>query len=76
VDSVKLNEPPPDWLVSNAKRSDQPEPRPEWMGREAPNFTLPNLEGQQVRLTAMRQGCAFGLLGDVVWSVRSRDANR
>jgi hypothetical protein len=43
VDSVKLNQPPPKWLVENAKRSDQPEPRPEWIGREAPDFTLPSL---------------------------------
>ena len=54
MDSVKLNQPPPEWLVESANRSDQPEPRPEWVGREAPNFTLPSLDGQQVRLPAMR----------------------
>jgi peroxiredoxin len=54
VDSVKLNQPPPQWLVESANRSDQPEPRPEWLGREAPDFTLRDLDGRRIQLSTMR----------------------
>lgn len=54
VDSVKLNQPPPKWLVESANRSDQPEPRPEWLGREAPDFTLRDLDGRRAQLSTMR----------------------
>ena len=53
VDSVKLNQPPPEWLVdSSTKHGDQP--RPERIGRDAPDFSLLDLDGRQVVLSTMR----------------------
>jgi peroxiredoxin len=53
VDSVKLNQPPPEWLVAESTiRRDHP--RPEWVGRDAPDFSLLDLDGRQVKLSAMR----------------------
>lgn len=55
VDSVKLNQSPPQWLVEVAtNNSDEPKPRPEWIGREASDFTLHDLDGRQVQLSTMR----------------------
>ena len=53
VDSVKLNRPPPEWLVEFATKSGD-HPRPDWVGREAPDFTLLDLSGREVKLSAMR----------------------
>ncbi|HVH70309.1 MAG TPA: hypothetical protein VNB49_04265 [Candidatus Dormibacteraeota bacterium] len=40
VDSVKLNQAPPKWLVEfSTTHGDHP--RPEWVGRSAPEFSLP-----------------------------------
>jgi peroxiredoxin len=55
VDSVKLNQPPPEWLTELLKkRDDAGHDRPEWIGRGAPPFSLLDLDGRQVTLAAMR----------------------
>jgi thiol-disulfide isomerase/thioredoxin len=55
VDSVKLNQPPPQWLIDHSKVSiAHPQPRPEWVGRGAPDFNLLDLDGHPVRLSSMR----------------------
>ncbi|MGB8325034.1 MAG: redoxin domain-containing protein, partial [Candidatus Acidiferrum sp.] len=56
VDSVKLNQPPPRWLIeaSEDRINQHPQPRPEWVGREAPDFNLLDLAGRSVRLSSAR----------------------
>jgi peroxiredoxin len=53
VELIKVNQPPPDWLVE-ASTTNRNRPRPAWVGRDAPDFTLPTLERDQVSLSAMR----------------------
>jgi peroxiredoxin len=53
VDSVKLNQPPPEWLVDFTNHLPADHPRPEWVGRTAPNFRLSDLDGHQVDSRAM-----------------------
>lgn len=54
VDSVKLNQPPPQWLieVSNQPRVDHA--RSEWAGKTAPDFVLSDLDGHEVDSSSMR----------------------
>jgi hypothetical protein len=55
VDSVKLNQPPPEWFTELLKkRADAGHDRPDWIGRDAPPFSLLDLNGRQVTLAAMR----------------------
>ena len=55
IDSVKLNEPPPKWLIDNElSRSHADHLVPEWIGRDAPIFNLPDLDGHKVNLSTMR----------------------
>lgn len=54
VDSVKFNQAPPQWLVDIASRAQESDhPRPEWVGRTAPDFVLPDLDGRQVNASSM-----------------------
>jgi peroxiredoxin len=53
ADSIKLNRPPPEWLTQfPPARGDYL--RPEWLGREAPDFTLLDLDGRPVTLSSLR----------------------
>jgi len=55
IDSVKLNQPPPKWLIDyELSRSHADHRIPEWIGKEAPNFNLPDLDGHKVDLLTMR----------------------
>jgi peroxiredoxin len=55
LDSVKLNQPPPEWLIESLKSPhDADHNVPKWIGRDAPQFTLPDLDERQVSLKAMR----------------------
>jgi len=55
VDSVKLNQPPPEWFTELLKeRPDAGHDRPDWIGRDAPPFSLLDLNDRQVTLAAMR----------------------
>jgi peroxiredoxin len=55
VDSVKLNEAPPEWLVEHSmKPASDPQPRTEWVGRSAPDFELPDIDGHSIRLSSLR----------------------
>jgi len=55
VDSVKINQPPPDWFVElSKKRADAGHDRPEFVGREAPALSLRDLDGRQITLQDMR----------------------
>lgn len=55
VDSVKLNQPPPEWFTESLKApADAGHDRPDWAGRDAPPFSLLDLGGRQVTLAAMR----------------------
>ena len=52
VDSIELNQPPADWLVKRgAQYGDRA--RPEFVGRSAPDFGLPDLDGHQVKLSSL-----------------------
>jgi peroxiredoxin len=53
VDSVKLNQPPPKWLVE-VSTTHGDHARPEWVGRSAPDFSLPDLDGHRVNLSTMK----------------------
>jgi peroxiredoxin len=53
VDSVKLNQPPPEWLIKISTTNGD-HPRPDWVGRSAPDFNLLDLDGRPVRLSIMR----------------------
>jgi hypothetical protein len=51
IDSAKLNQPPPKWLIDNElSRSNADHLIPEWIGKEAPTFNLPDLDGHNVDL--------------------------
>jgi thiol-disulfide isomerase/thioredoxin len=55
--SVKLNQPPPDWLVEFAKRSaTQKDGRQltDRIGKNAPEFTLADLDNNSLSLSAMK----------------------
>jgi peroxiredoxin len=54
VDSIKLNQPPPQWLIESSNQPAVDHARPEWVGRTAPDFVLPDLAGQQIGLSSMR----------------------
>jgi peroxiredoxin len=55
VDSVKLNQPPPEWLTELLnKRADAGHYRLDWVGRDAPPFSLLDLNGRGVTLAEMR----------------------
>lgn len=55
IDSVKLNQPPPDWLIDEELSDAHADhARPEWVGKEAPDFSLPDLDGRKVSLSPMR----------------------
>lgn len=54
VDSVKLNQPPPQWLVEVSSHAPVDHARPEWFGRTAPDFVLSDLDGHQVSSSSMR----------------------
>jgi len=55
VDSIKLNQPPPEWLTEPLKKgADAGHDRPDWIGRDAPPFSLLDLNGRQVTLAALR----------------------
>jgi peroxiredoxin len=52
---VKLNEPPPKWLINHElSRSQANHLITEWIGKEAPTFNLPDLDGHHVDLSTMR----------------------
>ena len=52
VESIKLNQPPPDWLVDmHQPRPNDNKPKPEWVGRAAEEFSLSDVNGHQVRLS-------------------------
>lgn len=53
VDSIKLNQPPPQWLVNVSDSLPGDHPRPEWVGRTAPRFTLSDLNGREVAPSSM-----------------------
>lgn len=53
VDSVKLNQPPPRWLVDLSGNLPVDHARPEWVGRTAPSFTLSDLNGHKVDSSSM-----------------------
>jgi len=53
VDSVKLNQAPPQWLIDAANRPSADHIRSEWAGRSAPDFVLSNLDGYQVKSSSM-----------------------
>ena len=52
VDSVTLNQPPPQWLV-DAYQDQVGKTRQEWNGRMAPDFTLTDLTGGKTTLSAL-----------------------
>jgi peroxiredoxin len=55
VDSVKLNQPPPEWFAELLKKGgDAGHDRPDWIGRDAPPFSLLDLNGSRVTLAAIR----------------------
>jgi peroxiredoxin len=55
VDSVKLNQPPPQWLIDVGRQEQQPgQPRPSWVGRTAPDFALPDLDGHELNAASLR----------------------
>jgi peroxiredoxin len=55
VDSIKLNQEPPQWFLEHLKRRpDAGHDRPDWVGRDAPRFSLLDLNGREVTLSAMR----------------------
>jgi len=55
VDSVKMNQPPPEWYTELLKKgADAGYDRPDWIGRDAPRFSLLDLNGRQVTLAGMR----------------------
>jgi len=55
VDSVKLNQAPPQWLIdSELSRDSAGRALPEWVGKDAPMFTLPDLDGHRIDLATMR----------------------
>jgi peroxiredoxin len=54
VDSVKLNQAPPEWLIEFYTKSIDPQPRTEWVGRSAPDFDLLDLDGHSVKLSSLR----------------------
>ena len=55
VDSVKLNQPPPEWFTELLnKRPDAGHYRPDWVGRDAPPFSLLDLNGRGVTLAEKR----------------------
>lgn len=53
VTSVKLNQPPPQWLIDGTNSSTG-KVRAEWMGKEAPDFTLIDLANHKVALSSLR----------------------
>jgi peroxiredoxin len=48
--SIRLNQPPPDWALLQLERWAGHEVE-SWIGRAAPDFTLPALDGRPVRLS-------------------------
>jgi peroxiredoxin len=54
VDSVALDQPPPQWLVESYNQPPVNHARAEWVGRIAPDFRLSDLDGRQVDLSGMR----------------------
>ena len=53
INSIKVNQPPPQWLVKKAPRMAGKE-LPDWTGRPAPDFQLTSLDGHQVSLSDLR----------------------
>jgi peroxiredoxin len=53
VDSIKLNQPPSNWLIDFATQHVD-RARPEWVDREAPDFTLLDLDGHSFNLSSVR----------------------
>jgi peroxiredoxin len=53
VDSIKLNQPPPQWLVHLFNHPPADHARPEWVGRPAPRFVLSDLDGHKVDSSSM-----------------------
>jgi peroxiredoxin len=55
IDSVKLNQPPPKWLIDEELSRDYADRAlPEWVGKDALNFTLTDLDGHKIDLSTMR----------------------
>jgi thiol-disulfide isomerase/thioredoxin len=53
VDSVKLNQPPPQWFIDASNQPPMDHARTEWVGRTAPDFVLFDLDGHQVNSSSM-----------------------
>jgi peroxiredoxin len=53
IDSVKLNQPPPQWLRESTEQQADHEV-PNWIGRTAPDFALSDLEGRHFSLAKAR----------------------
>jgi peroxiredoxin len=57
AESIKVNQPPPDWLVESAKRSTtqiEGGQLTKWIDKNAPDFTLTDLDDHSVSLNAMK----------------------
>lgn len=52
LDTVQLHRPAPQWLL-DLKNLPETTTRNEWLGREAPDFRLSDLNGQKVELSAL-----------------------
>jgi peroxiredoxin len=53
VTSVKLNQPPPQWLIDGTNRATG-NVRAEWVGKTAPDFTLRDIADNKVALSSLR----------------------
>lgn len=53
IDSAHFKRPPPQWVLEMPHITGV-KVRKEWIGRPAPDFALPSLEGAQVRLSSLR----------------------
>ena len=53
VTSIKLNQPPPQWLIDGTNRMTG-NSLPSWVGKDAPDFTLSDLDHHKIALSSLR----------------------
>ena len=58
VTSIKLNQPPPQWLVDATKHFTG-NSLPDWTGKDAPDFTLSDFDHHKVALSSLRGKAAL-----------------